>query len=68
MKLTIIKQDVLDSINVINKLKIDNMYVVLDEYNGYSTICQYTKKYDDFHIVSVKSENLDRSNEMKSAE
>lgn len=68
MKMVIVKQDALESINIINKLKLDNMFVVLEEYNGYSTICQYTKKYDNFHIISVKTENLDRSNELKSAD
>lgn len=58
-KMILIKQDALETINIINKLKLDDMYAVLEEYNGYSTICQYSLKYDNFHIVQVKTENLD---------
>lgn len=57
-KLIIIKQENLESINVMNHLKQNDSYIVLNEYNGYSTICQYSQKYDNFHIVDVKSENL----------
>lgn len=68
MKMILIKQDALESMNIINKLKVDNMFVVLEEYNGYSTISQYSSKYDNFHVVSVKTENLDRNMELKSEE
>lgn len=68
MKMILIKQDALESINIINKLKVDNMFVVLEEYNGFSTICQYSKKYNNFHVVSVKTENLDKSMELKGEE
>lgn len=64
-KFTVLRQEALLGINLINTLKQNNMYVVLDEYNGYSTICQYSQKYDNFHIVSVKTENLDPKIEMK---
>lgn len=64
-KMIVLKQEVLDTINVINNLKIDDMYVVMNEYEGVSTICQYSKKYDNFHIVWVKSDNLNKSLEMK---
>lgn len=60
-KFIVIDQEQLETINVINNLKMDNMYTVLDEYGEYSTIAQYSKKYDNFHIVSVKTENLDRT-------
>lgn len=56
---TVLKQEELETINAINRMKINDAYVVLNEYNGYSTICQYSQKYDNFHIVSVKTENLD---------
>lgn len=67
-KMILLKQDAIESINIINKLKIDNMYVVLEEYNGFSSIAQYSSKYDTFRIVTVQSENLDRSKELKSAQ
>lgn len=60
-KFTIISQEQLETINVMNNMKIDNLYSVLDEYEEYSTIVQYSKKYDNFHIVSVKTENLDKT-------
>lgn len=64
-KMILLKQDVLETINVINRLKVDDMYVTMEEYNGYSTICQYSKKYDNFHIVSVKTDNLKKNLELK---
>lgn len=68
MKMVILKQDDLESINIINKLKVDSMYIVLNEYEGYSTICQYTRKYDGFHIIQVKSEKLDRSKQLTASD
>lgn len=66
MKMILINQDSMESMNIINKLKVDNMFVVLEEYNGFSTIAQYSKKYNNFHVVSVKTENLDRKMELTS--
>lgn len=63
-KFIVISQEQLDTINVINNMKVDNLYTVLDEYEDYSTICQYSKKYDNLHIVSVKTENLDKTKSM----
>lgn len=59
---TIIKQEDLQTINQLNKLKKDNSYRVLNEFNGYSTIIQYSTKYDNFHIVSVPTDKLDETN------
>lgn len=64
-KMILISQDALESMNIINKLKIDNMFVELEEFNGFTTISQYSKKYDNFHVVCVKTDNLDRSMELK---
>lgn len=63
-KFIVIRQADILAINMINNSKRDNSYVVLDEYNGYSTICQYSSKYDDFHIVTVSSDKLDKSCEI----
>ena len=60
----IIRQDDLKSINHINEMKLDNMYVTIDEYNGYSTIIQYSSKYDNFKIISVPTERLDKNYEL----
>ena len=68
MRITIIKQSQVETLNIMNTLKIDNQYMVLDEYNGYSTICQYSKKYDNFHIANVKTENLDDSLKISNVE
>lgn len=64
----VLPQNALIGINLINGIKYDNMYVVLDENNGFTTICQYSKKYDDFHIVTVQTEKLDKSLMLKSAD
>ena len=67
-KFTVVRQEALLGINLINQIKHDNMYVVLDEYNGFTTICQYSRKYDDFHIVTVSTDKLDKSLMLKSAD
>lgn len=57
-KFIVIAQENINEINAINNLQVDDMYTVLNEYNGYSTICQYSKKYDSFHIATVKTDRL----------
>ena len=56
---TIIKRDVVDQLLMLYKMKVDNEYVVVEEFNGYSTIFQYSSKYDQVKMISVKTENLD---------
>lgn len=55
----VITQSNLNSINLINSLKKDGMYIVLNEFNGYSYICQYSKKYDSFKLINVPTDKLD---------
>lgn len=59
MAFRIINQKQLDTINVMNHHKYDGEYIVLHEYNGYSTIIQYALKYDTFKIIDVPTEKLD---------
>lgn len=67
-KFTVLRQEALIGINLINTIKHDNMYVVLDEYNGYSTICQYSSKYDNFHIITVQTDRLNPKMKLSSAD
>ena len=68
MKMIVIKQEQFETMKLMNEMKRDNMFVVLNEFNGYSTICQYSKKYDNFHINDVPSDKLDRNLEIKSGD
>ena len=58
-KFTIIKRELVDELNMLYSMKIDNSYVVVEEYNEFSTIFQYSKKYDQVKMITVKTENLD---------
>lgn len=58
-KFTIIKRDTVDQLLMLYTMKEDNAYVVVDEFNEYSTIFQYSSKYDQVKMISVKTENLD---------
>lgn len=64
----IIKQEHIDEMYMLMRMKQDNAYIVLNEYNGYSTICQYTSRYDNLHIVNVKTENLKNDSRLRSAD
>lgn len=55
---TIMTRKNVDEIKLLYALKRDNTYIVLDEYNGVSTICQYSSKYDQVKIIKVKSDKL----------
>lgn len=58
-KFTIIKRNIADQLIMLYNMKIDNLYIVCEEYNGFSTILQYSKKYDQVKMITVKSEDLD---------
>ena len=58
-KFTIIKRELVDELTMLYSMKIDNSYVVVEEYNEFSTIFQYSKKYDQVKMITVKTENLD---------
>lgn len=57
-RMIIVNQKNVDDIQMMNKLQIDDMYTILYQNEEYSIICQYSKKYDNFHIVSVKTDRL----------
>lgn len=58
MSFTIVKRTDLDEMKMLYMMREDNAYIVLNEYNEYSTIAQYSSKYDEVKIISVKTENL----------
>lgn len=58
-KFTIIKRDIADQLIMLYNMKIDNLYIVCEEFNSFSTILQYSKKYDQVKMITVKSEDLD---------
>lgn len=60
-KFTIISRDKVDELLMLYKMQVDNSYIVLEEYNEFSTICQYSSKYDQVKMITVKTENLDKS-------
>lgn len=58
-KFTIIKRDIADQLIMLYNMKIDNLYIVCEKFNSFSTILQYSKKYDQVKMITVKSEDLD---------
>ena len=64
MKMILINRDKWDVMKYLLTKPVDKYYAVLEEYNGYSTIIQYSQKYDNLHIVSVKTDNLDKAYEL----
>lgn len=65
MSFTIIKRNDLDEMKMLYAMRQDNAYIVLDEYNEYSTIAQYSSKYDQVKVISVKTANLDPSKRLQ---
>lgn len=64
-KFTIISRDTVDELIMLYRMKIDNSYILVDQYNEYSTILQYSSKYDQVKMITVKSENLDQSKRLQ---
>lgn len=48
-----------NSINKLIKNKRNNEYVVLAESNGFADIAQWSDKYQNVRIITVRSANLD---------
>lgn len=46
------------------KNKQDGQYMVLNESNGYSDIAQYSEKYQNIRIISVKTDHLKKEDEL----
>lgn len=42
--------------------KFNNEYVLLADSNGFSDIAQYSEKYQNVRLCTVRSENLDKDN------
>lgn len=56
-----------EHVNSINKLvqnKRNNEYVVLQESNGFTDIAQWSDKYQNVRIITVRSANLDWTNRL----
>lgn len=58
-KFTIIRKEKIAELEMLYHMKIDNLYVVVEEYNEYSTIFQYSRKYDQVKLITVQTANLD---------
>ena len=57
----------LDDVSKIKRLysnRINNQYIVLNYYEEYSDIAQYSLKYDMVSIKTVKTSNLDTTKEL----
>lgn len=61
MAFTIVKETALDEMKMLYRMKEDNAYIVLDEYKEFSVIAQYSSLYDQVKIITVKTENLDKT-------
>lgn len=60
----VIKREHLKKIEKLYESKINDAYITLYDGNEYRTICQYSTKYDDCHIVNVKYTSLVQANKM----
>lgn len=64
MKMIVIKKDHLSKMLDLMAKKMDNAYITLYEKDGYRTICQYSQKYDNLHIVTLCDKILSQSNKV----
>ena len=64
MKMTVIKKDHLKKMIDLMNSRIDDAYITLYEKDGYRTICQYSGKYDNLHIVTLWDETLSQTNKV----
>ena len=64
-KFTIIKQKTVDELSMLYHMKVDNAYIVLEEFNEFSTIAQYSAKYNQVKLITVKTENLDKTKRLQ---
>lgn len=62
--MVVIKKEHLKKIERLFESKINDAYITLYDGNEYRTICQYSTKYDDCHIVNVKYAALVQGNKM----
>lgn len=58
-KFNLISQNILKLMNLMNQFKIDNSFIIINQFNEYSDIIQYRAKYNEFKICTVKTVNLD---------
>ena len=66
-KFTIIKKEAADGLMKLYETKKDNSYIVVDVFNEYSTIFQYSAKYNQVKMISVKTENLNPTDRLQEA-
>lgn len=64
-KFTIIRRELVDELGMLYHMKVDNAYVVVEEFNEFSTIAQYSAKYDQVKLITVKTENLDKTKRLQ---
>lgn len=67
-KFTIIKRDHVDQLLMLYAMRIDNSYIVIDSNNGFSTIAQYSEKYKQVKLITVPTDQLNTSLELRSAD
>lgn len=59
-----LEQSQLVLVQMLFEHKIDNEYVILNKYNNYCDIVQYSQKYQNVHFVSVPQNKLDTTKEL----
>lgn len=53
-----IEGEQLARINRLYQRQVDGEYIILGQANGFTDIAQWSEKYMNIHIVTVRSENL----------
>lgn len=59
-----LEESAITGINRLWQRKYNNEYVVLGQANGFTDIAQYSDKYQNIRIVTVRTENLDLSSRL----
>lgn len=59
-----IEENHLKGITELMRRKNDDEYIVIANSKGYSDIIQYSAKFQNLKVITCKSENLNRNNEL----
>lgn len=59
-----LEQNQVEYIRILFEHKIDNEYVILNQFNNLCDIAQYSSKYQNVHLVTVPIQKLDSRKEL----
>lgn len=58
-------EDQVNDIKTLFKNRFNNEYIVLNEGNGFSDIAQFSEKYDNVRLVTVRNDKLSKADKLR---